>query len=88
MLSREWPDCIHAAGDDHRLVAKAELMVPVTPAQYLGCVGLPIATLPWDTYRCGGVWAASCRRWWRLLWSEVVTTPAGSHYQAGPNIRP
>ena len=36
MLSREQPDRIHVAFDDHRLVANAGLLLPVTRAQHLG----------------------------------------------------
>ena len=36
MLSREQPDRIHVAFDDHRLVANAGLILPVTLAHHLG----------------------------------------------------
>ena len=36
MLSPERPDCIHVAFDDHRLVANAGLILPVTLAHHLG----------------------------------------------------
>ena len=36
MLSREQPDRIHVAFDDHRLVANAGLLLPVTLARHLG----------------------------------------------------
>ena len=36
MLSRERPDHIHVAFDDHRLVANAGLLLPVTLAYHLG----------------------------------------------------
>ena len=36
MLSRNDPDRIHAAFDDHRLVANAGLILPVTLAHHLG----------------------------------------------------
>ena len=36
MLPRERPDRIHVAFDDHRLVANAGLILPVTLAQHLG----------------------------------------------------
>ena len=40
MLSREEPDRIHLAFDDHRLVANAGLVLPVTLAHHLGLVEL------------------------------------------------
>ena len=36
MLSPERPNCIHVAFDDHRLVANAGLILPVTLAYHLG----------------------------------------------------
>ena len=36
MLPLEHPDRIHVAFDDHRLVANAGLLLPVTLAQHLG----------------------------------------------------
>ena len=36
MLSRERPDHIHVAFDDHRLVTNARLLLPVTLAHHLG----------------------------------------------------
>ena len=36
MLPLEQPDRIHVAFDDHRLVANAGLLLPVTPARHLG----------------------------------------------------
>ena len=36
MVSREQPDRIHVAFDDHRLVANAGLILPVTLAHHLG----------------------------------------------------
>ena len=36
MLPRSYPDGIHIAFDDHRLVANAGLLLPVTLAQHLG----------------------------------------------------
>ena len=36
MLPREQPDRIHVAFDDHRLVANAGLLLPVTLAHHLG----------------------------------------------------
>ena len=36
MLPLEQPDRIHVAFDDHRLVANAGLIIPVTLAQHLG----------------------------------------------------
>ena len=36
MLSREQPDRIHVAFDDHRLVANVGLILPVTLAHHLG----------------------------------------------------
>ena len=36
MLRREQPDRIHVAFDDHRLVADAGLLLPVTLAHHLG----------------------------------------------------
>ncbi len=36
MLPRERPDRIHVAFDDHRLVANAGLLLPVTLAHHLG----------------------------------------------------
>ena len=36
MIASERPDRIHAAFDDHRLVANAGLLLPVTLAQRLG----------------------------------------------------
>ena len=36
MLSREHTDRIHVAFDDHRLVANAGLILPVTLAHHLG----------------------------------------------------
>ena len=40
MLSREDPDRIYLAFDDHRLVANAGLVLPVTLAHHLGLVEL------------------------------------------------
>ncbi len=40
MLPREQPDRIHIAFDDHRLVANAGLLLPVTLAHHLGLGGL------------------------------------------------
>ena len=36
MLPREQPDRIHVAFDDHRLVANAGLLLPITLAHHLG----------------------------------------------------
>ena len=36
MLPRSYPDGIHIAFDDHRLVANAGLILPATLAQHLG----------------------------------------------------
>ena len=40
MLPLEQPDRIHVAFDDHRLVANAGLLLPVTLAHHLGLGGL------------------------------------------------
>ena len=40
MLPPECPDRIHVAFDDHRLVANAGLLLPVTLAHHLGLGGL------------------------------------------------
>ena len=40
MLPLERPDLMHIAFDDHRLVANAELLLPITLAQHLGLGGL------------------------------------------------
>ena len=40
MLSPERPDRIHVAFDDHRLMANAELLLPLTLAHHLGLGGL------------------------------------------------
>ena len=39
MLPRNHPDRIQIAFDDHRLVANAGLLLPVTLAQHLGLAG-------------------------------------------------
>ena len=36
MLLPERPDRIHVAFDDHRLVANAGLLLPITPVHHLG----------------------------------------------------
>ena len=43
MLPLEQPDRIHVAFDDHRLVANAGLLLPVTLAHHLGLGGLVVS---------------------------------------------
>ena len=51
MLSREQPDRIHVAFDDHRLVANAGLILPVTLAHHLGLGGWWTIMLTWAVRR-------------------------------------
>ena len=48
MLPLEQPDRIQIAFDDHRLVANAGLILPVTLAQRLVCVNSSTTTLTWE----------------------------------------
>ena len=52
MLPREQPDRIQIAFDDHRLVANAGLMLPVTLAHHLGLGQLVDRHV--DLGRCAG----------------------------------
>ncbi len=52
MLPRNYPDRIHVAFDDHRLVANAGLLLPVTLAQRLGLRAL--VDIHVDLGICGG----------------------------------
>ena len=47
MLSPAQPDRIHVAFDDHRLVANAGLLLPVTLAHHLGLGELVDCPLTW-----------------------------------------
>ena len=47
MLPLEQPDRIHVAFDDHRLVANAGLLLPVTLARHLGLASWWTAMLTW-----------------------------------------
>ena len=49
MLPRNHPDRIHVAFDDHRLVANAGLLLPVTLAHHLGLWWT--AMLTWEMRR-------------------------------------
>ena len=49
MLPPERPDCIHVAFDDHRLVANAGLLLPITR----GWARWWTATLIWERHRVG-----------------------------------
>ena len=51
MLPPERPDRIQIAFDDHRLVANAGLLLPVTLAQRLGLSHWLTATLTWAAPR-------------------------------------
>ena len=51
MLPLEQPDRIHVAFDDHRLVANAGLLLPVTLARHLGLGELWTAILTWAVRR-------------------------------------
>ena len=73
MLPRQQPDRIHVAFDDHRLVANAGLLLPVTLAHHLGLGELvdrhvDLGEAPWPSQRWrqdadpGGVGAGR----WRL----------------------
>ena len=61
MLPRNHPDRIQIAFDDHRLVANAGLLLPVTLAQHLGLrevVDSHVST--WETRRGGRTRETSC----------------------------
>ena len=60
MLPRNDPDRIHVAFDDHRLVANAGLLLPVTLAQHLGLSELVDKTLTWEKRRVEPTWGTSC----------------------------
>ena len=61
MLARNHPDRIRIAFDDHRLVANAGLLLPVTLAQHLGpCVKSSTATSTWETRRGERTQETSC----------------------------
>ena len=47
MLPLEQPDRIHVAFDDHRLLANAGLLLPVTLARHLGLGELVDRQLTW-----------------------------------------
>ena len=56
MLPRNHPDRIQIAFDDHRLVANAGLLLPVTLAQHKSST----ATSTWETRRGGRTRETSC----------------------------
>ena len=61
MLPPEHPDRIHVAFDDHRLVANAGLLPPVTLAQRLGvCVNWWTNTSTWEMRRAGRTLGTRC----------------------------
>ena len=64
MLPRNHPDRIQIAFDDHRLVANAGLLLPVTLAQHQpstwACVKSSTATSTWETRRGGRTRETSC----------------------------
>ena len=60
MLSRNDPDRIKIAFDDHRLVANAGLLLPVTLAHHLGLGQLVDHHVDWETRRVGPTRETSC----------------------------
>ena len=60
MLPPERPDRIQIAFDDHRLVANAGLLLPVTLAQHLGLGELVDNTLTWEKRRVEPTRATRC----------------------------
>ena len=60
MLPRSDPDRIQIAFDDHRLMANAGLILPVTLAQRWGWVNSSTATLTWEMRRVGRTRETSC----------------------------
>ena len=88
MLPLEQPDRIHVAFDDHRLVANAGLLLPVTLARHLGLGELvdrhiDLARAP-GRANAGGQ-ASKCCPWWRRLWpvATASTTPTRCALRAG-----
>ena len=60
MLPLGSPDRIHVAFDDHRLVANAGLLLPVTLAQHWVWVNWWTATLTWEMRRVEPTRGTSC----------------------------
>ena len=60
MLPPERPDRIQIAFDDHRLVANAGLLLPVTLAHHLGLASWWTTMLTWEMRRVGRMQATSC----------------------------
>ena len=60
MLADDHPDRIQIAFDDHRLVANAGLLLPVTLAQHLGRVNWLTITWTWAMRRGGRTRATRC----------------------------
>ena len=60
MLPRNHPDRIQIAFDDHRLVANAGLLLPVTLAQHLGLREVVDSHVTWETRRGGRTRETSC----------------------------
>ena len=56
MLPLEHPDRIHVAFDDHRLVANAGLLLPVTLAHHLGLGELVDCHVDWGCARTSQRW--------------------------------
>ena len=53
MLPRNHPDRIQIAFDDHRLVANAGLLLPVTLARHLACPNSSSSASTWAMRRAG-----------------------------------
>ena len=60
MLPPECPDRIQIAFDDHRLVANAGLILPVTLARHLGLGELAVKAPSTPRFREGRLWGPSC----------------------------
>ena len=60
MLPLDHPDRINIAFDDHRLVANAGLILPVTLSQHLGLVNSSTATLTSEIRRGGRARETRC----------------------------
>ena len=60
MLPREQPDRIQVAFDDHRLVANAGLLLPVTLAITWGWESWWTATFTWQMHRVAPIPATKC----------------------------